>query len=163
CLVIGSSASAGIKLDASGHAAQRFVSTNCALAMRVASGSTQRQHDSALTRRSTEATAHLRVVATPPLIHDVRGAVTIGRNTGTTDADLELADIRISRRHARVERHPLGWRLVDLGSTNGGYLDGTAFTSSSSVSLNDGSVIRLGDSLLVFRTGGVPPPAIATA
>lgn len=46
---------------------------------------------------------------------------TIGRDGG---CDLVLTDLTVSRRHARLERDGAGWRLEDLGSTNGTRLNG---------------------------------------
>jgi DNA-binding NtrC family response regulator len=82
-------------------------------------------------------------------IHEVRSTGTvIGRDTG----DVRLHDDRISRQHVRIESIASGWRLVDLGSRNGGFVDGRTFKSKDHAALRDGTVIRLGDSLLVFRT-----------
>lgn len=45
----------------------------------------------------------------------------IGRDPG---CDLVVADISVSRRHAGLDRCADGWRLTDLGSTNGTRLNG---------------------------------------
>jgi pSer/pThr/pTyr-binding forkhead associated (FHA) protein len=37
---------------------------------------------------------------------------------GREDAAIEIDEPLVSRRHARIERHREGWKLVDLGSTN---------------------------------------------
>ena len=42
---------------------------------------------------------------------------------------LEVADPRMSARHARFVRRGVAWYLEDLGSTNGTHLDGVAVTS----------------------------------
>lgn len=45
----------------------------------------------------------------------------IGRDTG---CDLAIADMTVSRVHARLERTPDGWQLCDLASTNGTRVNG---------------------------------------
>jgi hypothetical protein len=49
------------------------------------------------------------------------GPVTVGR---ADDNDLVLVDPEISRHHARLEPDGQGWRAVDLGSTNGTWING---------------------------------------
>ena len=70
----------------------------------------------------------------------------IGRSP---DADLSLADDRMTRLHAVLR--PVGDRrheIADLGSRNGVFVDGRVERSAD---LHDGAVIRLGDTLLVAR------------
>lgn len=45
----------------------------------------------------------------------------IGRDVG---CDLSIADMTVSRMHARLERTPEGWLLTDLASTNGTRVNG---------------------------------------
>ena len=86
----------------------------------------------------------------PRAIHEVRGAGTIvGRNPG--DA-IQIEDGRMSRQHVRIEHSPGGWHLADLGSRNGGFVDGRGFRPNASSPIADGAVIRLGDSLMIFRS-----------
>jgi hypothetical protein len=47
--------------------------------------------------------------------------VTVGR---ADDNDLVLADPEVSRHHARLEPDGEGWRAIDLGSTNGTWVNG---------------------------------------
>ena len=51
------------------------------------------------------------------------GAVpkTVGRDD---DNDLVLSHAEVSRRHARIDRHGQVWRVVDLHSTNGTWVNG---------------------------------------
>src|SRR5262249_33822870 len=40
------------------------------------------------------------------------------------DCDFHIADMTVSRMHARLVREPGGWTLIDLGSTNGTRING---------------------------------------
>jgi hypothetical protein len=59
---------------------------------------------------------------------------TIGRDGG---CDLVLADLTVSRCHARLERDGSGWLLKDLGSTNGTRLNGWLVSSPVPVRAGD--------------------------
>ena len=103
--------------------------------------------------------AHLRVLNgdAPPPTHTVQIAgLSIGRVGG--DCEVRIAnDARISRKHVRIERSIAGWQIQDLYSRNGFYLNGKGFGPGERVPLPDGGIIRLGDTLLVFRAS--PPPS----
>jgi len=102
--------------------------------------------------------AHLRLVcgtpvgASPP---PDPTSVTVGREPAPSATSLVLDDARMSRQHARVERSTIGWRLRDLGSRNGGFVDGAAFEPDAVVPLEDGALVRLGDSMFVFRSATI--------
>jgi hypothetical protein len=66
------------------------------------------------------------------------GPVIIGREL---PAHIRIEDPRISRVHVRIETADGGWRVVDLNSTNGTFLDGQPITTAA---INDGMEIRLG-------------------
>lgn len=71
---------------------------------------------------------------------------------------LVLVDEKASRKHALIHRQGENeYWLVDLGSSNGSYLDGRRV--SQPVALHDGSVIRIGSSTLLFRQNAVPAGA----
>lgn len=55
------------------------------------------------------------------LVADGSAPVVVGRGG---DADVVVADLRVSRRHALLRPEPDGWVLEDAGSTNGTWLDG---------------------------------------
>jgi transcriptional regulator with GAF, ATPase, and Fis domain len=100
--------------------------------------------------------AHLRILAgtcsQPVYPVEIQG-LSIGRE----DCDVVIADDpRISRKHARVERSFAGWQFQDLGSRNGFYVNGRGFGRGQRTPLPDGSVIRIGDSVMVFRTTAPP-------
>ncbi len=56
----------------------------------------------------------------PKLVNLDKPTLTIGRGK---DNDLVLEGDGVSRKHARLERTATGWRIVDLGSTNGTLMD----------------------------------------
>jgi len=79
----------------------------------------------------------LRVVAPP---------FTVGRGS---DADLTIADDKVSGGHFRISRTAGGFRIADLGSTNGTFVDGVPVTAPTP--LGDTAVIRVGRAVLVFH------------
>jgi len=56
-----------------------------------------------------------------PRVSLVSSAVHVGR---ADDNDLVLANLEVSRHHARLEPDGQGWRAMDLGSTNGTWVNG---------------------------------------
>ncbi len=72
--------------------------------------------------------------------------VVIGRDTGCEVAFPD--DAQVSRRHAVIERLPLGWSIRDLSSRNGTVVGGERVVASRP--LEDRDEIRLGQSRLVF-------------
>ena len=87
----------------------------------------------------------------------VLGSCSIGRAPGN---QLVLADEKASRKHALIHRQgEHEYWLVDLGSSNGSYLDGRRV--SQPMALRDGAIIRIGTSTFLFRqsTGTVSPSA----
>ena len=108
------------------------------------------------------ARVHQLVVVYAPERVDVRSRlldrtpVTIGREPGD---GLRLPDPEASRRHAVVARDPARevWTITDLGSRNGMFIDGAPRREAE---LADGTVIRIGGSLLVFVAVDVAPDAL---
>jgi sigma-B regulation protein RsbU (phosphoserine phosphatase) len=76
------------------------------------------------------------------------GRMVIGRGE---DSHVFLPDSRLSRRHAEVEHRLDGFYIVDLGSTNGTFLNGSRVVGEQR--LADGDLISMGDSRLVFSSG----------
>ncbi|MCX9191976.1 DUF2662 domain-containing protein [Carbonactinospora thermoautotrophica] len=73
--------------------------------------------------------------------------MTIGRGL---DVDLRIEDPGVSRRHAEIRAGGDTAIITDLGSTNGVIVDGRPVDQAP---LRDGSVIILGNTTLIFRTG----------
>ena len=68
-----------------------------------------------------------------------------------TDCDLRLVDQGVSRHHAEIRVEDGQVVLVDLGSTNGTFVNGQPIRR---VSLTDGTRVTLGRTTLVFRQDG---------
>ena len=70
---------------------------------------------------------------------------TIGRRP---DCAVPLSDPQVSRHHAQVRRGPEGFRVVDLGSTNGTTVNGTTISDHP---LRDGDEIGVGNTAIRFE------------
>ncbi|HEY5960986.1 MAG TPA: FHA domain-containing protein [Polyangiaceae bacterium] len=66
--------------------------------------------------------------------------IVIGR---TSDADVTIPELSISVEHAGLQATPFGLAVVDLGSTNGTFVDGERVTKGVSVSLYSGMKLAL--------------------
>jgi two-component system, NtrC family, response regulator AtoC len=86
-----------------------------------------------------------------------RGDVVIGR---TRDADIQLEDASISRRHA-VLHVGAELELEDLGSQNGSKLAGRTLAPSERVTVAAGDTIELGEVLLVLQRHAALPGRFA--
>ena len=75
-------------------------------------------------------------------------AVDVGRGSA---AGLILDADSVSRKHARIERFGGGHKIVDLGSTNGTYVNGVRVKEQI---LKDGDRIGIGKALLKYIAGG---------
>jgi len=100
--------------------------------------------------------------------HELREApLTIGRDP---ECDLFFADKKLSRKHARVQRVGMGFRLVDLESRNGSWVNEIRVEEHD---IAPGDEIRLGglrihierdqeqdpgDQSTIYLTTGAPPP-----
>ncbi len=74
-----------------------------------------------------------------------RPVVHIGRGKHN---DIRLADDSVSASHATLSRRGARWVVLDLGSTNGTYVDGDRITEQQ---LNGGADLRFGNLKLRFR------------
>jgi diguanylate cyclase (GGDEF)-like protein len=75
-------------------------------------------------------------------------AIDVGRGSS---AGLILDADSVSRKHARIERFGGGHKIVDLGSTNGTYVNGVRTKEQI---LQDGDRIGIGKALLKYLAGG---------
>jgi two-component system, NtrC family, response regulator GlrR len=80
-------------------------------------------------------------------IEVVEPSFRIGSRAGN---DLVLDDAAVSRIHCEIAGSDEGYRLRDLGSTNGTFVDGVR---ANDVHLRGGSTLRLGGHLLTFEPG----------
>jgi pSer/pThr/pTyr-binding forkhead associated (FHA) protein len=87
-----------------------------------------------------------------PIQVEFDGPVTIGRQAAI--CDLVTADPKVSRRHCRIEPVAEGWRLTDLSSSNGTWVD---HKQVGELLLREGDQIRLGDTLLRFSEQAASP------
>jgi FHA domain/Domain of unknown function (DUF1707) len=91
---------------------------------------------------------------------DMGTTFTIGRHQG---CDLQIADMSVSRLHARLARDAEGWLLTDLGSTNGTRLNG--WRVRQTVPVRAGDLVRFGSVDFVMAPGQVDagsPDALLT-
>jgi hypothetical protein len=72
------------------------------------------------------------------------GVVVLGRSP---DCDVPIAQRSVSRHHVRLRRTPEGWDVLDLGSTNGTWLNGRRISSAVA---QPGDELGLADHRLVL-------------
>jgi hypothetical protein len=65
------------------------------------------------------------------------------------DADVQIEDANVSRRHAEIVQEGSAYWLVDLGSTNGTEVDGRRIQRAR---LDDGSRFTIGETTVTFST-----------
>lgn len=83
-------------------------------------------------------------------VHAGDGPQTIGRSVGTR---IRIDDTEVSRRHAKIYHDGEHFRLVDLSSANGTFVNGRRLADAV---LHHGDSIRLGATLLTFQLVGRP-------
>jgi two-component system cell cycle response regulator len=104
-----------------------------------------------LIRVAAEQRALMLVLSGPRLGHRLvlgDAPVDVGRGSA---AGLILDADSVSRKHARIERFGGGHKIVDLGSTNGTYVNGVRVKEQI---LKDGDRIGIGKALLKYIAGG---------
>jgi pSer/pThr/pTyr-binding forkhead associated (FHA) protein len=80
-------------------------------------------------------------------IVEVTNMATIGR---ASDSDILVNEATVSHRHALLAPQPEGVVLIDLGSTNGSFVNDVQAPPDEVVWLADGDVIRLGRVVLRY-------------
>src|SRR5438270_12903586 len=75
-------------------------------------------------------------------------AMLIGRGS---DCAIHIDDHSVSRKHVRLEPLPDGYHAVDLGSTNGTYVNDVPVERQP---LSDGDYLRVGNCIYRFLAGG---------
>jgi hypothetical protein len=84
-----------------------------------------------------------------PALISLDREVIIGRNVQpTSEAFLDLTNLGgyllgLSRRHARIRRYASGYEIIDLGSTNGTWLNDERLVAHQPYPLTSGSRLRL--------------------
>ncbi|WP_411374871.1 FhaA domain-containing protein [Arthrobacter sp. MPF02] len=73
-------------------------------------------------------------------------SIVLGRSS---EADIHVEDTGVSRRHLEIRTADGACSAVDLGSTNGSYVNGQRV--SGSTELTDGSTITMGRTKIIFR------------
>ena len=72
-------------------------------------------------------------------MHDIKeGVVTVGRSP---ESNILLDDVTVSRKHAEIERNESGYRIRDVGSLNGTYVNRVRVDA---VDLRNGDEIQIG-------------------
>ncbi len=77
--------------------------------------------------------------------YTLRHLTSLGREA---DCDIQVKDIKVSRKHAQIEKLENGYQLSDLNSTNGTYVNGIAI--SDPVMLKENDIITLGETRLTL-------------
>lgn len=86
-------------------------------------------------------------------------SVTLGRGL---ECDIRLKDIKSSRRHCQVLKGPDGYKLVELGSGNGTFVNGILIHGEHR--LRSGDNIQIGECVIVFSDGsGGKAPTVRKA
>jgi pSer/pThr/pTyr-binding forkhead associated (FHA) protein len=78
------------------------------------------------------------------------GAILVGRGGGS---DLRLPEAGVSRQHVRFQRGTQGWMVVDLGSTNGTFVNAQRLQANQPYLLRLGDRIAIGGSVFVVESG----------
>jgi pSer/pThr/pTyr-binding forkhead associated (FHA) protein len=82
----------------------------------------------------------------PVVVHFVRDEYTVGRDEGNA---VRLTERNISRHHAKLMRQGTEWRVQDVGSYNGCYVNGARVGEPQP--LQHGDLIQLGDYRLTIE------------
>jgi serine phosphatase RsbU (regulator of sigma subunit) len=90
------------------------------------------------------------------------GGVTLGRHEGC-DVRLPADADKVSRQHARLSYHAGAWRLADLSSRWGTYLNGVKVEPGPELPLSEGDFIRITPWTFSFSTQGATRRGLRTS
>lgn len=79
------------------------------------------------------------------------GSIILGRSS---EADILVDDTGVSRKHLEIRTQGGSTRAIDLGSTNGSFVNGQRVQTEAD--LSDGSIITMGRTRMTFRLVPVP-------
>jgi serine/threonine protein kinase len=94
---------------------------------------------------------------TPHAIPMDKAELTLGR---ADECDVLLSNQDVSRQHTRIERTASGWQVVDLGSTNGTFLEDTKLLPAVPVVFSAGQTLRIGPYFIHWQKAGQPVSTI---
>jgi signal transduction histidine kinase/pSer/pThr/pTyr-binding forkhead associated (FHA) protein len=80
-------------------------------------------------------------------------SISVGRESGNR---IRLTDTEVSRRHAEFRHSRDGYRLIDVGSANGTFVNGQPIKD---MLLRPGDQVQIGQTVLVFSAGRGEAPA----
>ena len=73
---------------------------------------------------------------------------------------LVMNDLEVSWLHAQICPQGQGYIVIDLGSTNGTFVNGQKLSPNAPHRLNDGDIVRFGNTSFSYLAGAsAPPPA----
>jgi len=105
---------------------------------------------------SSDNTNQLRNLSNPNEKYIVTDLQIIGRDS---QCEIRLSDKKISRKHAMIRYESGNYIIYDLGSANGVFVNGEQVLGSMGVVLNDGDIVKLGNS--EFRFGLIQTPTLS--
>lgn len=76
-----------------------------------------------------------------------REEIVLGRGS---DCNIQVDRDSVSRRHAKIVHADNAWMVMDLGSTNGSYVNDSPVTTAV---LKDGDLLKIGAAIFKFLTG----------
>ena len=83
-----------------------------------------------------------------------RKEITIGRET---NCDIQIDNLAVSKKHAKIIRHPDHYALEDLKSTNGTFLNGRQVKKEK---LNPNDIVMIGKHTLEIKSTDETRPAV---